>query len=250
MRRLLAARGTPVAAVGVLALLIAGGAYALASSGGKSIHACVHKHGGDIYIAKKCAKHDQKLSWNQVGPKGPAGLKGPKGATGNTGPQGPGAATINYYTPANGTSAAIGKIGPYTLSGTCTLSAGKVTFSVLLSGPGTTIDGFSVDSSPTAFPQTGTLPGPIVNGVFTTPGPTATQDIMTGQILLVPTTGTTLEVFPTAVANGPTPGTGSAADTCHFASTTIPTAAPPASAHASGVPRSGARWSGPLLGRH
>jgi hypothetical protein len=71
-------------------VLLAGGGYAIASSGG-TINACVHKHGGGLYIGR-CARHDAKLSWNIQGPQGlqgPIGPRGPQGPQGSQGTQGP-----------------------------------------------------------------------------------------------------------------------------------------------------------------
>lgn len=87
MKRLLTGRNAPVLALGAIALVIgaAGGAYA-AGSGSGTITVCVHHHGGGLYKAHKCAKHDKKLSWNAKGQTGPVG---PQGATGSQGPPGP-----------------------------------------------------------------------------------------------------------------------------------------------------------------
>jgi len=75
--------------VGVAALLLAAlGAYALASSGGATITVCVEHEGGALYSAKKCARHDRKLSWNRQGPAGPAGQSGPAGPQGAQGREG------------------------------------------------------------------------------------------------------------------------------------------------------------------
>jgi hypothetical protein len=77
-------------ALGVAALLIVGGgAYAFASSGRAAITVCVTHHGGTLYRARKCAKHDTKLTWSRQGPPGATGSRGPKGDTGATGAQGP-----------------------------------------------------------------------------------------------------------------------------------------------------------------
>lgn len=71
-------------------MLIAGGAvYALASSKGGTITVCVSHKSGGLYEARRCAKHDQKLSWNEQGPVGAPGVAGPKGDAGTQGPQGP-----------------------------------------------------------------------------------------------------------------------------------------------------------------
>jgi hypothetical protein len=87
MRRLLAGRSTPAIAVGIVGLLIAGGGYAIASSGG-TINACIHKGSGTLYIKSRCQKKDKRISWNLVGPKGASGLRGGAGAAGATGATG------------------------------------------------------------------------------------------------------------------------------------------------------------------
>jgi Collagen triple helix repeat (20 copies) len=77
------------ATIGAVALVCAGGGYAFASGASSStITACVHKGSGALYVGR-CKKHDGKLSWNQVGPAGPAGTAGPKGDAGPQGPAGP-----------------------------------------------------------------------------------------------------------------------------------------------------------------
>jgi hypothetical protein len=89
MKRLLANGGARVAMLGVLALLVVGGGYALASAGG-TIHACVKKRSHTLYTGR-CKTGDKRLSWNQTGPSGPrgaTGAQGPKGATGAQGPKG------------------------------------------------------------------------------------------------------------------------------------------------------------------
>ena len=63
----------PIALVGVVALLIAGGGYALAS-GSNSITVCVKKNGGTVYKARKCDKHDAKLTLQDTGKSGPSVL--------------------------------------------------------------------------------------------------------------------------------------------------------------------------------
>lgn len=71
-----------------------GGAYALASSWGGTITVCVSHENGTLYKAKKCRRHDRKLSWNRRGETGARGLtgargpQGPPGVTGDSGPQG------------------------------------------------------------------------------------------------------------------------------------------------------------------
>ena len=85
MRRLFASRGTSAAATGVLVLLLAGGGYAIAASGGQ-IRACASKRNGALRLANKCKKSERRVSWNATGP---AGARGPQGAQGPQGTQGP-----------------------------------------------------------------------------------------------------------------------------------------------------------------
>jgi hypothetical protein len=86
MKRLSAIRATPAIAALIVGLLIGGGGYALAAGGGGTIHACVHRANGALYVRSKCHRHDRKIRWNKVGQPGAAG---PRGATGATGPAGP-----------------------------------------------------------------------------------------------------------------------------------------------------------------
>jgi hypothetical protein len=88
MQRLRKAAGAPTLAIGALALILAGGAFA-ASSGSGTITACVHKKGGELYQAKKCSKGDKKLTFSEKGPTGATGSTGATGATGSAGLTGP-----------------------------------------------------------------------------------------------------------------------------------------------------------------
>jgi hypothetical protein len=137
MKRLTEGRWTPVPLVAIIAVLIGGGAYALAdgsSSGSGTITACVHKHGGALYVARKCGKGDKKLSWNQVGPAGAHGAAGPTGAQGPTGASGPpgptapagaGATTLTFDAAATAspTPTVLGTVLGVTISADCTIPA-------------------------------------------------------------------------------------------------------------------------------
>jgi hypothetical protein len=70
--------------VALAALVIAGsaGAYASVSASSNSVHACVRHRGGVLYVAKKCASHDRKVTWSVAGPPGPGGAAGPQGPAG------------------------------------------------------------------------------------------------------------------------------------------------------------------------
>jgi hypothetical protein len=84
---------TGAALAAALALVVAGGGYAFGASQGGTITVCVHHHGGGLYRASKCAKHDKKLSWSSQGVPGAQGPAGSKGADGTPGtPAAPGPA--------------------------------------------------------------------------------------------------------------------------------------------------------------
>jgi hypothetical protein len=139
LKRLTEGRWTPVPLVAIVAVLIGGGAYALADggSGDATITACVHKKGGALYVARKCGKGDKKLSWNQVGPAGAPGAAGPTGAQGPTGPagaagspgttvsQGAGATTLRFdaNATASPTPTVLGTVLGVTISADCTIPA-------------------------------------------------------------------------------------------------------------------------------
>jgi hypothetical protein len=86
MRRVLQGRNAPATVLGIIAVILAagGGAYA-ATSGGRTITACIDHNNGNFYRAHNCARHDRKLSWNA---QGRTGSRGRAGAKGDTGPQG------------------------------------------------------------------------------------------------------------------------------------------------------------------
>jgi hypothetical protein len=78
------------ATLAAAALLIAGGgAYAIATSSVGTITVCVKHNGGTLYKAKRCAKRDKQLSWNNQGPPGPSGATGARGTQGPKGDRGP-----------------------------------------------------------------------------------------------------------------------------------------------------------------
>jgi hypothetical protein len=209
--------GTSTAAVVVSALLAAGGGYALASStGGKTITVCVKHKGGALYKAKKCAKHDKKLTWNKQGPQG---IQGQSGQTGQTGPQGPGAVDIVHD--ATGTSSAtpvtIGTIGPWTLGFSCTQTGSTTAANAYFTGPAGSVDGIDAGSSAgsesMAFPQ---LTNATLNEADSSSTTTASH---TFDGMFEPATGSAVELRETIAAAG---GTTNA---CHFAATVIPVSA-------------------------
>jgi hypothetical protein len=70
-----------VAGSAALALIAAGGGYALAASSRNTITVCVRHRGGTLYEARRCAAHDAKLTWNKQGPPGPFPATLPSGRT-------------------------------------------------------------------------------------------------------------------------------------------------------------------------
>jgi hypothetical protein len=82
-----------MAALAAAGVLVVGGVAAAATGvlgGGGTIEACVASN-GDLSVApaKGCKKHDDTLTWNQVGPQGPAGPQGEPGTPGAQGERGP-----------------------------------------------------------------------------------------------------------------------------------------------------------------
>jgi hypothetical protein len=242
MRRLLSARGAAATAVGVWAVLIAGGGYALAGGGAGTIHACVHRHGGTLYVAKRCASHDRKLSWDRAGP---TGARGATGATGATGPQGPEATSVVYN--ATGSTSpprtTIGMVGPWTVTGVCTQSGDATGAEVDFSGPGAQADGFAVYGATSSKAQSGTEPGPVFAlGALT---PSAGQQISSGEFVLTPAGGSPVQLVSTLAATGSSPPPGAPANTCHFSAVVTPASGPGSAATATAH---AGRLTGPLLG--
>ena len=83
-------RVNPAIVVAVAALVVAcvGGAYAAGSASSGSITACVRAHGGALYVAGHCARHDRRLRWNVTGPQGLQGANGADGQPGTAGAAG------------------------------------------------------------------------------------------------------------------------------------------------------------------
>jgi hypothetical protein len=82
---------TPSMAVALVALVTAasGGAYAAARISSPQISACARHSGGGLDVARRCVHGDSRLTWNAIGPQGPAGPIGPQGAAGPAGAIGP-----------------------------------------------------------------------------------------------------------------------------------------------------------------
>ena len=88
--KLMPRRGA-LALAGTVAVLAAGGGYAVAASHSSTIHACAGKGTGALRVAAKCGKHERALTWSVAGPqgaRGATGLQGPRGPQGIQGIQG------------------------------------------------------------------------------------------------------------------------------------------------------------------
>jgi hypothetical protein len=70
--------------VAYLALAVAlggGGGYAFAATRVKTIDGCVVKKTGELIVKSRCARGQEKLTWNQQGPAGAVGATGATGAS-------------------------------------------------------------------------------------------------------------------------------------------------------------------------
>jgi hypothetical protein len=86
--------GRLVLAVAMLAvgMSIGVGAMVAAQGPGTVYYACVNSNSGTIKMVSEpetCGQNEQKIIWNQQGPKGDQGVKGDKGDQGDPGPAGP-----------------------------------------------------------------------------------------------------------------------------------------------------------------
>jgi hypothetical protein len=77
------------AAVAIVAIVAAGGSWALAATTRGAIHACANKKSGALRLAGKCnKKHERSVSWSATGPQGSRGASGAKGTNGTNGTNG------------------------------------------------------------------------------------------------------------------------------------------------------------------
>ena len=153
---------TPAFGVALAALVLAasGVSYAAATRSPATITGCVHHRGGGLYVARKCAGHDRRLTWSTTGAAGSRGTAGAAGATGTPGtpgtPGGPGA-------PGTPGAAATKLFAQVESNGTINASSGDIT--AALSGTGTYLVNLGQDITRcAAIAQQGALP------VFTSPG--------------------------------------------------------------------------------
>src|SRR5215471_18020943 len=93
-RRWLQIGGTAAAVTALVAVGIP--ALAAVTTSTVTYYACVTNSTGAIKVVGKttvCGAGKHKISWNNIGPRGPRGLQGPRGATGPQGPPG----VVNGY---------------------------------------------------------------------------------------------------------------------------------------------------------
>jgi hypothetical protein len=137
-----------VATLAAAALLIAGGgAYALATSSGGTITVCVKHKGGTLYKAKRCAKGDRRLTWNNQGPPGTTGASGTQGPKGDRGPKGD-----------NGQPGARGPSDAYYATGTGGTGTGAQTVTVSVPAGDYAASAIAMASTPSEYskPSLGT----------------------------------------------------------------------------------------------
>lgn len=77
----------------IVIITISLSAWAYSQAEGETVSVCVNKSGlmymfGEGFLAKKCAKGDQLITWNITGPQGPKGDTGEQGEMGPVGPKG------------------------------------------------------------------------------------------------------------------------------------------------------------------
>jgi hypothetical protein len=206
VRGLFGARRTSATLVAAAMLAVAGAGYALAS-GSASITACVSKHGGTLYKAKRCKSGDSKLTWSKTGPRGKSGARGAAGAPGTTGATGPAGAAGAAGAP--GTPGFV-QLGSWAGDVATLTGPGGTTRSFL--GPTTTLATTatqSIAASGSAALGTTTATTQIALGICIQPSTGGTVS------LLDPNPGTAIEVvtvnttrIPYAAAGAGTPGAG------------------------------------------
>jgi hypothetical protein len=148
MKRLRSGLAGSTVALGVGAMLAAGGGYAFATSNTTTnvIHGCVSKKDGALRIANTCTSTETALSWNKLGPPGP------------------GAKRLVYYNgspspKANPVLRRVGSVGPWTIYGACVIDpSGNVFTDVFFTGPAFAEDRWGITGPYTIPPSSGAHP--------------------------------------------------------------------------------------------
>jgi hypothetical protein len=162
MRRFVHRHGLLLIVVPVAVAIAAAGA-AYAAGGGGKITVCVHKKGGALYSAKKCSKHDSKLTWNVQGPAGSNGRNGANGANGAPGQNGAVAGySASHYSVQDITSATQSSpqtiltkqlpAGSFIVNAKTTLSASSTTSTGYVNDQCNLTDGANVDTAQWSSP--------------------------------------------------------------------------------------------------
>lgn len=61
--------------------LISAGGYAIAASGGSTVHGCADARTGVLHLHKRCHRGQRRITWNQRGLQGVRGATGPAGTS-------------------------------------------------------------------------------------------------------------------------------------------------------------------------
>ncbi len=112
MRGINRAASMGVALTAVVLGISAGGTQAFAATSGKRVAVCEHRHGGGVYLAKHCARHDKRLKWAISGGQGPGSVEYTYNST---------APAATYQ------NSQLGPAGPFSeLTGSCTVTGNIV----------------------------------------------------------------------------------------------------------------------------
>ncbi len=216
VRRLIRARVG--VGLGVLAVALAGGTYALAAGNGfvgphGNINACVPRKGGEVTVWKPghhCSRGGVSLAFARTGQRGPSG---PRGATGATGASNPSAVTVDNETvtkiffkvptQASPTNTTLFSGDGLTLIGQCD-NAGNPT--VQATGPAT-------DDAEITWTDTTTVTG---GGQVTTLGTTMTQLALGPASTAFSYASSAGQVVTGQIGDTKTPGFGESLNGCAF----------------------------------
>jgi hypothetical protein len=164
-------RSNVVAYVAVGLALGASGGYAIASTGTKTIQACVVKSSGELLVRTRCSSSETKLAWNQAGPQGVPGKTGAPGAPG----QAPASAwaivsNAGVAEPTDGIAVQHVSTGTYQITVTAPACSGKQ------NAPVVTVS----DANPPAGQNTGAFPVAWIEDAGSSPFTVYTGVVVTG----------------------------------------------------------------------
>ena len=162
-------RVVQLAAATLAGALISAGGYALAASGGSTIHACADARTGTLHLQKRCHSGQRRITWNQ---RGPQGLRGARGATGPAG-----TSPVAAWAVVAGDGSAVGAHGisaQHVSAGTYQLTATPTQCAQGMNAPVVTVS----DSNPPAGQAAGAFPVAWVEG-----GGSNTFKVITGVVV-------------------------------------------------------------------